>query len=326
MAAVISRRVALTALAGSLAVLGAPAAKAAETLRVGKAVVQVFGYIPLDVGMKYGFFQKEGLEVQETNFAGGAKLAQAVAAGAIDIALSGGPEMAFTAKGAPEIAIATISASPAFMGINVASQSTARGIDDLKGKKIGVTTVGSLTHWLVDELNRAKGWTKEGERAIPVAIGGAPTTQFAALRTGQVDAAVGGVSVGYQLEERHAGRLLIDCSQYVKDLELFVTFANKAIIERNPDAVRRFLKAWYQSVAFMATHKAETVQTTVDVIGYSPAVAERLYDSLMSKISTDGKFEQKALDKLFSSFVDLKILDKSTDMSKLYTEIFLPRV
>lgn len=320
----ISRRDALAVLGGSLVALSAPPAKAADTLRVGKAVAQVFGYIPLDIGMKYGFFEKQGLQIEETSFVSGSALAQAITAGAVDITLSGGPDMAFTAKGAPEIAVATITTSPAFMGIAVGSQSSARTTDDLKGKKIAVTSTGSLTYWLVDELNRVKGWTGD-DRAVPVAIGGAPPTQLAAIRTGQVDGSIGGLQVGYQLEEQHAGRLLVDISSYVKELELFVTFASTNIVHQNPDAVRRFLKGWYEAVAFMKSHKAESVQLAAQVLNWSPAVTERSYDHVIAHFSTTGRFEPKALETLRASFVDLKILDPAADMAKLYTEKFLPK-
>ncbi|HEY3917243.1 MAG TPA: ABC transporter substrate-binding protein [Stellaceae bacterium] len=323
MAVALSRRDAIAMIAGTLTVSRVPAARAAEKLRVGKAVAQVFGYIPLDVGMKYGFFEKQGLEIEEISFVSGSELAQAITAGAVDITLSGGPDMAFTAKGAPEIAVATITTSPAFMGIAVGSQSTARTSDDLKGKKIAVTSKGSLTYWLVDELNRVKGWTG-GDRAIPVAIGGAPPTQLAAIKTGQVEGAIGGLQVGYQLEEQKAGRLLVDISDYVKELELFVTFASTTVVQHNPDAVRRFLKGWYDSVAFMQSHKAATEQLASQVLNWSPAVTERCYDHVIADFSTTGKFEPAALEKLRASFVDLKVLDPSADMSKLYTEEFLP--
>jgi NitT/TauT family transport system substrate-binding protein len=323
MAGVISRREAL-AILGSLAALGIPAAKAAEKLRVGKAVAQVFGYIPLDVGMKHGFFAKHGLEIEEISFFSGSQLAQAVTAGAVDITLSGGPDMAFTAKGAPEIAVATITTSPAFMGVAVGSQSTARGSDDLKGKKIAVTSPGSLTYWLVDELNRVKGWSGD-DRAIPIAVGGAPPTQLAAIRTGQVDASIGGLQVGYQLEEQHEGRLLVDISDYVKELELFVIFASTGLVRQNPDAVRRFLAGWYEAVDFMRAYKAETVQLAAQVLNWSPSVTERCYDRAIAQFSMTGKFEPRALDKLRASFIDLKVLDPSADMSKLYTEEFLPK-
>ena len=258
MSGLISRRTALAMLGGSLAAVHVPVATAAATekLRVGKAVAQVFGYIPLDVGMKYGIFAKHGLEIEETSFVSGSQLAQAITADAIDITLSGGPDMAFTAKGAPQIAVASIATSPVFMGIAVGAQSTAKTSNDLKGKKIAVTSPGSLTYWLVDELNRVKGWTGD-DRAQPIAIGGAPPTQLAAIRTGQVDGAIGGLQVGFQLEEQKEGRLLVDISDYVNEIELFVTFAHSNLVKQNPEAVRRFLAGWYESVGYMKAHKAE---------------------------------------------------------------------
>jgi sulfonate transport system substrate-binding protein len=324
MAAHITRRVALTALAGTAVAMGIPAAKAADKLRVGKAVIQNFGYIPLDIGMKYGMFEKQGLSIVELNFAGGAKLAQAMTAGAVDISLSAGPEMAFVAKGAPELAVASISNSPAFMGMTIGAQSTEHGIDALKGKKIGVTSPASLTFWLVTELNRVKGWKGE-DRATPVVIGGAPAGQIAAIRTGLVYAVDGGVSLGYELEEKHEGRVLIDCSAYVPSIELFTAFATDKLIKDNPDAVRRFLKGWFEAVEYMKTHKAETVAVTSKVIGFSPAVSARTYDALISKLSTTGKFDQHGLETLSSSFVDLKTLKPPIDMTRFYTEKFLPK-
>ena len=45
------------------------------------------------------------VEIDKFDFTGGSKAAQAMTAGAIDISLSGGPDMAFIAKGAPELAV-----------------------------------------------------------------------------------------------------------------------------------------------------------------------------------------------------------------------------
>ena len=56
------------------------------------------------------------------------------------------------------------------------------------------------------------------------------------------------------------------------------------------------------------------------VIRYAPPLSERLYSGLMPAFSTDGMFKRKALEKIFASTVDLGIIDRSADMSKLYTE------
>lgn len=210
------------------------------------------------------------------------------------------------------------------MGIDVGASSTARGLDDLKGKKIGITSQGTLTSWLVDELNKVKGW-KGDERAVPVAIGGDPSAEVSAFKTGQIDANIASPANGYQLQDLKVGRSLVDVSTFVKEIQLFVIFASTAIIQQNPSAVGRFLTGWFDAVRFMRGHKAETVAVTVEATGYPADVSSRIYDQLIMKFSTDGKFSPGGLEKLFASFTDLNLIDKSADTSKLYTERFLPK-
>ena len=303
--------------------LGATPAAKAETLRVGKVVAQNFGFVPLNVGVAQGYFKQQGLDIVETDFGGGAKQQQAIAAGSIDIAIGGATDMAFIVKGVPEIAVAMITDSPAFMEFILGPDSAVRSIDDLKGKKIGVTTAGSLTKWLVDELNRAKGWTSGG--AIPVAIGGQLSTEVAALKTHEVEAIIDAPGIGYQLESEHAGRLLAPISTYVHELDLFIIYATDPLVKNNPDAIRRFLKGWFEAVAYMKSHKAETVAVASKATGFSQAAEDYEYDLLAKEFSSDGKFNRKGLEKTEASFIDLKILPSPPDMSKLYTEQYLPK-
>lgn len=324
MSPVISRRTALGALAGSLALFRVGQARAAETLRVGKAVVENIGFLPVDIGNEFGLFQQQGLTVEVLDFAGGAKIAQAMAAGAVDISLSGGPDMAFAAKGAPQIAIASIAESSSFMALVTGPSSTARDIADLKGKKIGITSPGSLTDWLAEQLNRVGGWTSDADRVTKVAVGGSTPAVVAALKTGQVDASIGSLQLGYLLEEQREGRLLFECSRYVGAIELYTIFASTVLTQQKPDLVWRFLKGWIDAIAFMKSHKDETVRTAAKVMGNSPAVVSRTYDKLMAKFSADGRFSPQALATLATSFSDLKTLTGPVDMTKLYTEQFLP--
>jgi len=324
MASALSRRAALAGLAGSVIASSIPTAGAADKLRVGKAVPENFGFVPLDVGMEVGLFHKKGLDIEEVIFRGGAKVAQAMAAGSIDLSLSAGPDMAFVAKGAPEIAIASISSSPAFMGLSVGAQSAARTLDDLRGTKIGVTSPGSLTDWLVEDLNRAKGWAG-ADRAVAVAIGGSIATDVAALKTGQVAACVGNAQLGYMLEAEKEGRLLVNCAEYVSSIELFTIFASNALVQQNPELVRRFLAGWFETIVFMKRNKAKTVEIAAKATGYLPQVIARTYDDLMSDLSTDGRFKPEAIETLRASFIDMKTLEGPVEMEKLFTTTFLPR-
>ncbi|HEY3640483.1 MAG TPA: hypothetical protein VGL31_05280, partial [Xanthobacteraceae bacterium] len=83
-------RIATLALVGAV-VIGAlaagTAAQAQTKIRVGKAQAQTFAFIPADVGAETGLFKQRGLDLEIASFAGDARLLQALAADAIDIAL-----------------------------------------------------------------------------------------------------------------------------------------------------------------------------------------------------------------------------------------------
>src|SRR5579884_3824194 len=123
--------------------------QAQTKIGVGKAISEAFSFVPLDVGIETGIFKKHGLDVEKYDFAGSAKLQQGLAAGSIDMGLGSGPELAFIAKGAPSIGVAAMANAPWLLTLNVDKNSPIKTIADLKGKTVTVSTVGSLTEWLV---------------------------------------------------------------------------------------------------------------------------------------------------------------------------------
>src|SRR6476469_8079712 len=119
---------------GAIAAFGAQAQ--AETLRVGKSTLTSFTYTLLEVGMQSGIFEKHGLTIESSAFGGGPRLIQGMTAGAIDIGLDGGTDMAMIVKGAPMKGIAPLSGAPVEMVISVKAGSPIKTVADLKGKKI----------------------------------------------------------------------------------------------------------------------------------------------------------------------------------------------
>jgi ABC-type nitrate/sulfonate/bicarbonate transport system substrate-binding protein len=301
-------------------VMIASAPASAETLRVGKAVPEAFSFTPLDIGMKEGLFAKNGLEIQSIAFAGDARMQQAAAAGSIDILLGSGPAMAFIVKGAPIKAVAAMAGAPLLLQL-VVRPGGPKTAAELKGKKISVSTAGSLTYWLASETSRRQGWSPNGIQIVPM---GAVTGQIAALKRGEIDGMITDLGNALELERQHAGRILVRFND-IKDFHIHVIFATNALIARKPDAVRGFLKGWFETIAFMRKNKARTVAIAKGVMDKDEAITARNYDELMPMFSDDGKFNPKALATLAKSYVELKVLPTEPDMSKLYTEEFLPK-
>ena len=75
----------------------------------------------------------------------------------------------------------------------------------------------------------------------------------------------------------------------------------------------------------MKDHKEQTIDIAAGMAGVSKTVAARNYDEIMPIFSLNGRFQPKALDVLAGSFVEMGLLPDKPDMSKLYTEQFLPK-
>jgi NitT/TauT family transport system substrate-binding protein len=294
----------------------------AETLRVGNPAPQAFSFLPIDVALDQGIFKKHGIEIEKIGLSGSAKLHQAMVAGVLDIALGAGTDIGFLVKGAPEIAVAALAGPPLLLGVVVPYESPLKTADDLKGKKVGISTVGSLTQWLMLRLATQKGWGRDG--ITLVTVGAEQTIQAGLIATSRIDAVVSASALGYQLEETKRGRLLFPTSDIVTDFLIHAIFASQAMVRDNPDAIRRFLKAWFETIAFMRQDKTDAVRVARTITGFSQPVEDREYDLVMPMFSADGKFPPSAMAVVQSSFVELQLLDKEPDLTKYYTEEFLP--
>jgi NitT/TauT family transport system substrate-binding protein len=301
--------------------VGVPSAAAADAqLRVGKAIALPFDFVPLDVGIQKGFFKEHGLDVEGASFAGSAKLQQALAADAIDVGLGSGPELAFVAKGNSDLGIAAF-AGP--MGLLLIARPDA-GINspsDLKGKKIGVSTVGGLTDWAVHQASRHQGWGPDGIVVTPL---GTDEAQVAALRTKDLDGMCIDVAGAYKLEKEGAAKIVLHFSTVAPDFINHITYATNKMVAEHPDQLRAFNAGWFETIAWMRKNKDETVQIAAPVMHQTPEITSRAYDEIMPSFSDSGKFDPKALKVLAQSFVQMGQLPAEPDMSKLYTEKFLP--
>ena len=313
-------RIFLTLLAAAL--LAATAASA-DTLRVGKAGREAFSFVPVDIGVRTGIFRRQNLDIEIANFGGDAKLQQAMAADGIDIALGSGPGLAFIVKGSPVKGIAAMAGPSLLFALAVRNDDTIRTVDDLKGRKVGVSTVGSVTSWIISEVSRQRGWGFDGITQVPV---GENAARVAAVRAKALDGCIVDIASALNYAQRGDGRILLRFNDLVKDFILHVIFATDKAIAEKPEALRGFLAGWFETIAFMRRDKARSVEIATPIMGTDASLAASIYDELLPMFSDTGRFDPKALAVLRRSFVEMKTLAEEPDMSKLYTEALLPKL
>jgi ABC-type nitrate/sulfonate/bicarbonate transport system substrate-binding protein len=319
-----SRRNLLALLAAGVVCLGGvPAASAQELkkVRVGKAVGSSFPFAGLELGVKQGIWKSVGLNVEISAFRGDGQLQQALAAGSIDFGFGSGPGMGYAAKGVPAHAVAAVANRPANMALVVAKGSRVTSIGGLKGKRIGVSTAGSLTDWLARNIAVSNRWKPSDIEIVPM---GEMRTRLAAMRSGELTGAVTSVQEAYQIQDNGQGTVLATFGEVVPHFHTHVIFARDAVIQKDPDLVRRFLKGWFTVAAFMRDHRAETVKSVAATMKLSEKVVDETYGTETGMLSFDGQFDPQALETIRASLKDLGILEVMPAISALYVGSFVP--
>ena len=302
-------------------ILSAAAAHALDKVRVGKAVPNSFAFAGVEVGIEAKLFEQEGLELEVSAFRGDAQLQQALTAGSIDIGFGSGPGMGFRAKGVPAVAVAAMYGPPANLALLVLGNSPVKAVSDLKGKRIGVTTPGSLTEWLVRELSRQQGWGSNGIQVAPL---GQMQARLAAMDRGELDGTVQEAANGYELEEAGRTRNLLLFGDIAKHFYTHVIFATNDAVDNRSELVRKFLRAWFKTVQFMKANRDATIRTAGRTIEVRTSVMPKVYDTQIASFSDDGAWDPAALDVIRHSLNELGILNRVPEAKELYTDKFVP--
>jgi ABC-type nitrate/sulfonate/bicarbonate transport system substrate-binding protein len=306
---------------GAFCLPRASSAAEVKRIRVGKAINSSFPFAGLELGAQQGIWKAAGLDLQISAFRGDGQLQQALAAGAVDFGFGSGPGMGYAVKGVPAHAVAVIANRPANMALVAAKNSKIARLTDLKGKRIGVSTAGSLTDWLARKIAVTNRWKPDDIEIVPM---GEMRTRLAAMRSGELAAAVTSVQEAYEIQDDGQGTVIATFGEVVPDFFTHVVFARDALIKNDSDLVRRFLKGWFTVAVFMRDHRAETVKSVAATMRLSEKVVDETYPIELSMMSFDGRFDPKALDVIRVSLKDLGILDTVPQAAALYNGAFVP--
>jgi ABC-type nitrate/sulfonate/bicarbonate transport system substrate-binding protein len=296
-------------------------AQADEKVRVGTPETTAFSFSVVDVGNATGIFKKSGLEVERIDFAGGAKMHQAMDAGALDVITGTGSDILFLTKGAPEKGVAAYANDLAAVSLVVNADAPFMKIEDLKGKTIAVSTTGSFTSWVAKTILGQHGITPD---QFNFAYLGTMNGIVAGLLSKNVDGIIGPSSRSLQLEGEGKVRILANAGQEITNFIANIVYASDEMMAKHPETLTKFLAGYFETIRYMKDHKAETIKITQPATQLPDTIASKGYDLEMPTFFNDGHFERKKLAAVQQSLVDLKLIDHAFPEDQLITEKFLP--
>ena len=335
-----SRRIFASVGVAAAATLAMPALRAQPRLEKSKLALAVGGkaafyYLPLTISDQLGFFKAEGLDIEISDFAGGARALQAVVGGSADVC-SGAYEhtinlqsknqmfQAFVLQGrAPQIAF----------GVSVKNMPNYKTIADLRGKKIGVSAPGSSTNMMAN-LVLSRGGVKSGEVSF-IGVGTAAGA-LTALRSGQIDAISNTDPVMTMLEQKGDVKIISDTRTLKGTLEVFggtmpaaCLYAQVEFIQKNPNTCQAMTNAIVRGLKWMQTAGPGDIIKTVPEIYLlgDRALYLASFNKIRESISPDGIIPEdgpRTALRALASF-DLAIKPEKIDLAKTYTNEFSRR-
>jgi NitT/TauT family transport system substrate-binding protein len=193
-------------LAGAGAVLAAPAiirsARAAEPVTLMTPFGFDSDFIDLMNAYSGGHFAHEGLDAKVLGAAGTVQQIQQVIAGQVDFGRFSGIDFirAVGAKGAPLKAIATMRQNSGFHIVSLKDKPVKSGAD-LKGKTIGLLSIGGTTQTFIEVLLTKNGITKDDSKLL---VTGNSPGEVDLIRQGRIDCFICTYSVMFVLQQSKA--------------------------------------------------------------------------------------------------------------------------
>ncbi|MHB2167519.1 ABC transporter substrate-binding protein [Alsobacter sp. R-9] len=232
----------------------------------GKALLY---YLPLTIAERKGYFKEQGLDVEISDFAGGAKSLQALVGGSADV-VTGAYEhtIRMQAKGQDIRAVLELGRFPGIaVGIRKDKAASYKSPADLKGMKIGVTAPGSSTNMLVNFLLAQAGLAPDAASFIGV---GSAASAVAAIKKGELDAISHLEPVLSMLEKDGDIKVVVDTRTEEGTRALFggsnpaaVLYMKKDFIDKNPNTTQALVNGLYKALKWIQTATPEEITAAV---------------------------------------------------------------
>jgi NitT/TauT family transport system substrate-binding protein len=219
-----------------------------------------------------GYFKAEGLDVEMTAYATEIEVAQAVASGTAEFGVASYSAAAFdyAARGFIRFLASQVEEKHGFEGneivaSNISWASGLRRIEDLVGKSVAVTHLGSPAHYELGHLAQLKHFDLAKLTLKPLQTYDAIAT---ALTQEKVQAAILPAAYAHELMVANQAKLLGWYSE-MGEQQLGAMFANAKLLQAKPAIAEKFLRAYRHGAADYATmvrldrqkKRVSTVQT-----------------------------------------------------------------
>ena len=300
---------------------GMPRVALAQTaVKVGTAVLGDYALAgPFIVAAEKGFFRTENLSVEFVPFRGGPNLVKAVIAGEILLGAAGATDiLVFREAGMPLKMVATQTEGNHFT-FNVSPEIQAPA--ELKGKAIGVTSIGATTWVFARMFAKAQGWDPDKDVKI-VALGGLDA-QIAALSRKEISAYVWGDG-GAVMQLAGKSKVLTRLDSVTPKWISQIQYVSEETIKRNAESIRKVMKAVFSAAKFMHEHPSDSAELVAKKLGWTPEAVLAAHKISGPLFSLNGQVSLEALSSMQDVLLEHGVIKKKLPVEEHVAREFFP--
>ncbi|MFD7987900.1 ABC transporter substrate-binding protein [Kitasatospora indigofera] len=318
------------------------AAPAGQSVDGPKVKIMVGGldkviYLPAMLTQRLGYFAEAGVNVELLSEPAGVNATTALLAGDVQGAVGFYDHtIDLQAKGKSVESVVQFSQAPGEVEVVSSKQADAvKSGADFKGKKLGVTSLGSSTDFLTKYL-AVKNGVPVSEFS-PIAVG-AGQTFIAALQQGSIDAGMTTDPTVANILAKDLGKVLYDMRTPEGSRAALgglypssSLYMNTDWVEKNKDTTQKLANAFVKTLKWMSTHSPEEIAAKMPA-DYGQGGADQYAAAIKATLpmfTTDGVMPadgpKTVLAVLAAFHPDVQGKESSIDLAKTYTTEFVSK-
>ena len=320
----------------ALAISAPTNASAGERLSIMVGGIEKIIYLPAKLAEQLGYFSDEGLEVELQSERSGVHAEDELLSGSVHGVVGFYDHtIDLQAKGKAVMSVVQFSQAPG--EVELVSARDAEGthsIADLAGKNLGVTGLGSSTHFLSQYLAVAAGLKLNQVNFIPVGTG---DTFINAMRQGSISAGMTTEPTVSRLLKSGEARILVDLrtpegtQQALGGLyPAACLYMQSAWVNRNKPQVQKLVNALVRALKYIQMHSASEIASQLPGEFYAGDKSDYVKALANGKAMfiPDGRMPAAGpatVLRVLSRF-DRNVQGKSIDLSRTFTLEFVAAV
>jgi NitT/TauT family transport system substrate-binding protein len=245
-------------------------------------------FLPLVVAQKKGFFEPENLQPELVQIRPAVAI-PGLTIGSVDYTTVLGSTIAARMRGVPLVITGVFADKP--MDFLVGAKGIASP-KDLKGKIIGISALGTATHFLTVRVLKAVGL--DPEKDVTLRAVGDEGLRLQALSTGLVQASLLG-SQGVIEGEKAGLKVIVAAADVIESLPFAGVTTTLAKLKENPQQIKRVLRAGLRGLRYVQDNKAGTVDVIQSWYRVEREIAASTYDLARKSFSANGEVNEKGI-------------------------------